>query len=228
MPTNIFQQACDEFRRQFLGAMLAATHGNRTRAARALGMQRTYLLCCVRELGAEAPPSRAGTPAPAPTLPDSITATVEISTGAVRAGRACLRLRFLRHPSQQERDCLARDAERLPHLGLARRERLPRIAIPPRVLRQGCRASEVRLELRIELDALASELPEVVGLSERAVVPGEKTFERLLDGLLAMKGRVAEEGRCRGEVDLGSTKVFLRTREPRPCVCDADGIKRNR
>ena len=78
MPTNLFQEACDEFRRQFLGAVLAATHGNRTRAARALGMQRTYLVRCVRELGAGAPPSRAGTPAPAPTLPERITVTVEI------------------------------------------------------------------------------------------------------------------------------------------------------
>jgi hypothetical protein len=88
MPTNIFHQACDEFRRQLLGAVLAATHGNRTRAARALGMQRTYLLRCVRVLGADAPPSRAGTPAPAPTLPDHITVTVEIPLPHDRTDRA--------------------------------------------------------------------------------------------------------------------------------------------
>jgi DNA-binding NtrC family response regulator len=46
---------CD-FKRRLIEATLHQAHGNRTHAARALGLQRTYLLRLIRELGVEAPP----------------------------------------------------------------------------------------------------------------------------------------------------------------------------
>jgi len=47
-----------EFRRNLLEKTIAEYGGNRTQAARALGLQRTYLLRLVRELGVEMPPAR--------------------------------------------------------------------------------------------------------------------------------------------------------------------------
>ena len=46
---------CD-FKRRLIEATLAKAEGNRTHAARALGLQRTYLLRLIRELGIAAPP----------------------------------------------------------------------------------------------------------------------------------------------------------------------------
>ena len=53
------------FKRALLEHTLAQTSGNRTHAARALGLQRTYLLRLLRELDVQAiPPARRATPAP--------------------------------------------------------------------------------------------------------------------------------------------------------------------
>jgi DNA-binding NtrC family response regulator len=53
------------FKRALLEHTLAQTSGNRTHAARALGLQRTYLLRLLRELDMHAvPPARRPTPAP--------------------------------------------------------------------------------------------------------------------------------------------------------------------
>lgn len=43
--------AVDQFRAMFLSHMLEAHGGNRTHTARALGLQRTYLLRLIRQLG---------------------------------------------------------------------------------------------------------------------------------------------------------------------------------
>jgi DNA-binding NtrC family response regulator len=50
-PVNDYQRAVDSFKREFLARTLAAHGGNRTRSARALGLQRTYLLRLIREFG---------------------------------------------------------------------------------------------------------------------------------------------------------------------------------
>jgi DNA-binding NtrC family response regulator len=51
---------CD-FKRRLIEATLLKAEGNRTHAARALGLQRTYLLRLIRELGIAAPsPPRRG------------------------------------------------------------------------------------------------------------------------------------------------------------------------
>ena len=50
-PANEFQRAVENFKREFLLLTLAAHSGNRSRAARALGVQRTYFVRLIRQLG---------------------------------------------------------------------------------------------------------------------------------------------------------------------------------
>jgi DNA-binding NtrC family response regulator len=51
-----FHGAVSDFKRRLIEASLVRARGNRTHAARALGLQRTYLLRLIRELGVTAPP----------------------------------------------------------------------------------------------------------------------------------------------------------------------------
>jgi DNA-binding NtrC family response regulator len=51
-----YHGAVSEFKRQLIEATLHQLRGNRTHTARALGLQRTYLLRLIRELGVAAPP----------------------------------------------------------------------------------------------------------------------------------------------------------------------------
>jgi DNA-binding NtrC family response regulator len=65
-PTPGFHGAVTEFKRRLIEATLFQLGGNRTRTARALGLQRTYLLRLMREFGVnvprrDVPPRRAGT-----------------------------------------------------------------------------------------------------------------------------------------------------------------------
>ena len=59
-----FRGAVEEFKRRLIETALRQSGGNRTRAARCLGLQRTYLLRLIRDLGVPAPPpaSLAGAP----------------------------------------------------------------------------------------------------------------------------------------------------------------------
>ncbi len=54
---TIYQQKVDEFRRIFLQQTLVAHGGNRTRTAKTLGMQRTYLLRLIKEFHIDVPPA---------------------------------------------------------------------------------------------------------------------------------------------------------------------------
>jgi DNA-binding NtrC family response regulator len=54
-----YHGAVDEFKRRLIEATLHQVRGNRTHAARALGLQRTYLLRLIRDLRVTAPPSPA-------------------------------------------------------------------------------------------------------------------------------------------------------------------------
>ena len=56
-PVVGFHGAVGEFKRRLIEATLAQAGGNRTRAARALGLQRTYLLRLMREFQIHSPPS---------------------------------------------------------------------------------------------------------------------------------------------------------------------------
>ena len=56
-PVVGFHGAVGEFKRRLIEATLAQAGGNRTRAARALGLQRTYLLRLMREFQIHVPPS---------------------------------------------------------------------------------------------------------------------------------------------------------------------------
>ena len=51
-----YHGAVSDFKRRLIEATLHQMRGNRTHAARALGLQRTYLLRLMRELGVAAPP----------------------------------------------------------------------------------------------------------------------------------------------------------------------------
>ncbi len=52
-----FHGAVSEFKRRLIEATLSQFGGNRSQAARALGLQRTYLLRLIRDLGVTAPPA---------------------------------------------------------------------------------------------------------------------------------------------------------------------------
>jgi DNA-binding NtrC family response regulator len=55
-PSASYHGAVSEFKRRLIEATLLQAQGNRTHAARALGLQRTYLLRLIRDLGVAAPP----------------------------------------------------------------------------------------------------------------------------------------------------------------------------
>ncbi|HBH01266.1 MAG: hypothetical protein A2W08_06925 [Candidatus Rokubacteria bacterium RBG_16_73_20] len=56
LPAADYHGAVSAFKRRLIETTLHQTCGNRTHAARALGLQRTYLLRLIRELGVAAPP----------------------------------------------------------------------------------------------------------------------------------------------------------------------------
>ena len=58
-----YHAAVEEFKRGLIASTLRRTNGNRPRAARLLGLQRTYLARLIRDLGLAAP--AAGAPVPA-------------------------------------------------------------------------------------------------------------------------------------------------------------------
>jgi transposase-like protein len=90
-----FHGAVVEFKRRLIEATLTQLGGNRTRTARALGLQRTYLLRLMREFGIRIPPAAmpaaaraAESPerppaAPVPPLPEAASRR----NGQVAAGR---------------------------------------------------------------------------------------------------------------------------------------------
>jgi len=61
-PISDYQRAVEGFKRTLLRDMLVAHGGNRTRTAKALGLQRTYLLRLIRDFGVQVtPPLRGNT-----------------------------------------------------------------------------------------------------------------------------------------------------------------------
>jgi DNA-binding NtrC family response regulator len=61
-----FRGAVEEFKRRLIETALRQSGGNRTHAARCLGLQRTYLLRLIRDLDVSAPPPSNGSRPPAP------------------------------------------------------------------------------------------------------------------------------------------------------------------
>lgn len=59
LPANEYQRAVEKFKRELLALALAAHDGNRSRAARALGLQRTYLVRLIRDFGLGRPAAEA-------------------------------------------------------------------------------------------------------------------------------------------------------------------------
>jgi hypothetical protein len=68
--TRTFHGAVTEFKRRLIEATLWQEQGNRTRAARVLGLQRTYLLRLMKEFGVHVPH---GATAPASAIADHST-----------------------------------------------------------------------------------------------------------------------------------------------------------
>jgi DNA-binding NtrC family response regulator len=58
MTTTAFCDAVTAFKHEFLTRELEARGGNCTATARALGLQRTYLLRLIKEFGVDVPPPR--------------------------------------------------------------------------------------------------------------------------------------------------------------------------
>ncbi len=54
-PVSAYHKEVEAFKKQFLQTTLEAHRGNRTHAARALGLQRTYLLRLMRDLEVRVP-----------------------------------------------------------------------------------------------------------------------------------------------------------------------------
>lgn len=55
-PVNAYHKEVENFKRELITRTLIAHGGNRTHAAKTLGLQRTYLLRLIRELGLRVPP----------------------------------------------------------------------------------------------------------------------------------------------------------------------------
>ena len=68
-PTRTYHAAVEEFKRGLLASTLRRTNGNRTRAARLLGLQRTYLARLIRDLGLAGPPPAPALAAGSPPVP---------------------------------------------------------------------------------------------------------------------------------------------------------------
>jgi DNA-binding NtrC family response regulator len=60
-----FHESVRRYKRELVAATIAGCHGNRTHAARALGLQRTYLLRLIRDLEVDVPASPRGWRPPA-------------------------------------------------------------------------------------------------------------------------------------------------------------------
>ncbi len=73
-PGEGFHGAVTEFKRRLIEAVLTQSGGNRTRAARALGLQRTYLLRLMRDFEIRIP---AGSAPPRPPAPSSARAPTQ-------------------------------------------------------------------------------------------------------------------------------------------------------
>lgn len=57
-PTETWHGAVNDFKRRLLEQALVSAGGNRTHAARALGLQRTYLLRLIRDFAVVVPAAR--------------------------------------------------------------------------------------------------------------------------------------------------------------------------
>jgi Bacterial regulatory protein, Fis family len=75
-----YHGAVSDFKRRLIESTLHQARGNRTHAARTLGLQRTYLLRLIRELqvAAPPPPSRNGRTSPAPSAAASAPADARV------------------------------------------------------------------------------------------------------------------------------------------------------
>ena len=96
--------------------------------------------------------------------------------------------------------------------------------MPPRAFRQRSCATKTGLERWVDGSRRFSELHEVVGLSERSVMPAQKTLDRLLYRLLCVKHDIRGQRRLGCELERGGAKILCRPREPGTHLCDPLGV----
>src|SRR5438876_364810 len=112
-----YHGAVTDFKRRLIEATLHRARGNRTHAARSLGLQRTYLLRLIRELrvAAPPPPSRHGAPRPeAPSRPAE-TPALRVET-ATSSGAAALYAGVAQVAANLHRTVLVVGGEKMTHL----------------------------------------------------------------------------------------------------------------
>jgi Bacterial regulatory protein, Fis family len=88
-----YHGAVSDFKRRLIETTLHQARGNRTHAARTLGLQRTYLLRLIRELqvAAPPPPTRNGRASPQPQPPAPAVVPAEARVGTPVASPAPVR-----------------------------------------------------------------------------------------------------------------------------------------
>jgi DNA-binding protein Fis len=103
-----YHGAVSDFKRRLIEATLHQARGNRTHAARTLGLQRTYLLRLIRELQVAAPPPPTRTARVRPETATTSSAVVASSPAPPSAGQMMTTSSTLYPPSRP----LARTASR--------------------------------------------------------------------------------------------------------------------
>jgi Bacterial regulatory protein, Fis family len=98
-----YHGAVSDFKRRLIESTLHQARGNRTHAARTLGLQRTYLLRLIRELQVAAPPPPSRNGRPSPEAPAPAAQPVEARIGAAAVSPAPM-------PASQARPASARHA----------------------------------------------------------------------------------------------------------------------
>jgi len=98
-----YHGAVSDFKRRLIESRLHEARGNRTHAARTLGLQRTYLLRLIRELQVAAPPPPSRNGRPSSEVPAPAAQPVEARIGAAVVSPA-------RMPAPQARPASARPA----------------------------------------------------------------------------------------------------------------------
>ncbi len=118
----------------------------------------------------------------------------DLMTRLTHAGGHVSRANIARQPVQECGDHFACHGRGLLSLLQRRRLRATRVPELPRVPRQRHDPFQSRLESGVYLEACLAEFPEVVRLSERPLVVGEKALDGFLGGLLTVEDNVFRMG----------------------------------
>ena len=124
-----------------------------------------------------------------------------------RALYQLLRVNFVRQPVQYFRENLARDRQRL--LSLMRRGFFGSTWITelPGIPSEWDCPVQDRTQGDVDLQTVATELPQVVSLSKRPLVEGEETFNGFFRSLLAVEDNILPDWRDCGKAGVRAAQV---------------------